>query len=498
MARFGATAAVLALLVPFGAAMSLGARADEAACDKLMTPHLFADTTVTAAHAVAATGDQPAMCEATATIAPVPQSHIGVVYRLPATWNHRMLGLGGGGWAGNIKLETAAPALARGYATAQTDGGHPGTVPFDTDWVTAGTPEQNQAALTDFAYRAIHLMTAVGKQVVATYYGHPQSHAYFQGCSTGGRQGLMEVQRYPSDYEGVISGAPVYDLVTQTTGLVRGDILDKANLSEGQLKRLNNAVLGACDAADGLKDGIVTDPRACHFDPGVLQCKVSGSGGDCLAPDQVEAVRKAYQGVVTASGEAVAYPAAPGSELGWRMFSHLPGADKAGPGGLGNLRGAMFGDPKFDLAGFNPDRDFDRMMQGAFAKAYDANNPDIGAFTKAGGKLLMWHGFYDPGPSPLATIAYYDRVEKAAGGPITASARLFLAPGVYHCRGGPGPDQIDTLTALEQWVEAGKAPDRLIATKKDAKLSRPLCPYPALPRYNGSGDPDDAASFVCK
>lgn len=497
------------LAIALAAAILAGAAAGPARaqggplCQSLAAPGLLANTTVGDAHLVAADPAQgtPEFCAVTATIAPVPGSHIGVVFRLPSGWNGKLLGLGGGGWAGNVRLASAAPGLAAGYATAQTDGGHPGTAPWDTGWAAKGTAQETRAAITDFSYRAVHLMTETGKAVVLKYYRRAQSRAYFQGCSTGGRQGLMEVQRFPQDYDGVISGAPVYDLIVQTTGLYHGQLFGDPErvLTPAQLALVNRAATEACDGIDGLKDGIITDPRQCHFDPGVLQCQ-PGQGGDaCLTERQVDTVRKLYAGVTTKDGRVSAWPLSRGSEPAWTFFAPAPGS--AAEGGLGELRRAMFGDANFDLARFDPDRDLARIHTGELGRQYEASDPDIAPFLGHGGKLLLWHGFYDMGPSPLGTIQYYERMAKATGAKVAdigSSARLFLAPGVYHCANGPGPDQFDALGTLDRWVTKGEAPERIIATKKGARISRPLCPYPALPRYDGTGDPDDAASFVCR
>ncbi|MEP7247644.1 MAG: tannase/feruloyl esterase family alpha/beta hydrolase [Gammaproteobacteria bacterium] len=485
---------------------SIGMAAERAACESLTTAGLFSHTSITSARSIPAdlSKSLPAYCEVTGSVTPVPGSKIGVVYRLPDSWNGKMLGLGGGGWAGNTTLAVATPGLVSGYATAQTNGGHDVDNVWDTSW--ASSPD----AVTDFSYRAVHVMTDVGKAVVAKYYGRPQSRAYFQGCSTGGRQGLMEVQRFPNDYNGVVSGAPVYSLTTQTMSLVRNKTFAHAdaNLTEANLKYLNDAALAACDAADGLKDGIVTDPRQCKFDPALAQCKDGAAGTDCLSRSQVAAVRSLYTGVRTSQGVPVSYALTRGSEVGWSRFistgappSSASYANGTAGAGLGGLRALIFKDPDFDLAAFNPDRDYWTIRSSAFAKEYEAANPDISAFVNAGGKLLLWHGFDDPGPSPLATLDYFHDVQKTTGPKVKSldsSARLFLAPGVYHCRGGPGADQFDTVAALDQWVEKGEAPKQLLATRADGAFSRPLCLYPALPRYDGKGDPKLAESFVCK
>jgi feruloyl esterase len=466
----------------------------------------FRDTSISAAREISAneaTGT-PAFCEIVATLTPVPGSHVGVVYRLPDEWNGKLLGLGGGGWAGNVRLETAAPGLSHGYATAQTDGGHESTNVWDTSW--AASPQ----AVDDFAFRAIHLMTVTGKAIVAKYYGRRQSQAYFQGCSTGGRQGLIEVQRYPEDYNGVISGAPVYSLTTQTMALLRSQAFAQpgATVTTRQLAHLNQAALAVCDAQDGLKDGIVTDPRTCTFDPSLVQCHAGDTGDECLSASQVAAVRAMYQGVKTASGEYASYPLSRGSELGWSLYiptskpaDSVALATTVAGAGLGGLRKALLGDSDFDLMQFTAERDYQKVRTSEFARLYEATNPDIRGFVRQGGKLILWHGFDDAGPSPLATIDYYEKVHRVTGdkaGPLDASLRFFLAPGVYHCRGGPGADTFDTLAALDQWVAEGKAPEQMLATRADRKLSRPLCRYPAQPRYKGSGDPNEAASFDCQ
>jgi feruloyl esterase len=494
-----ASAAILAGAGALGApAMRASAQpaAGADACAALTAPGLFADTKVVSANPVAADAARqlPAYCEVQATVTPAPGSTIGVVYRLPQGWNGKLLGLGGGGWAGNVRIESAIQGLQRGYATAQTDGGHATTGPWDTAW--AANPESR----TDFAYRAIHLMTVIGKQVAAKYYGKPLSKAYYQGCSTGGRQGLMEVQRYPNDYDAEITGAPVYNLLVQTTAVIRDDVLGgpSAGFTEDQLKLVNDAVLKACDASDGAKDGIITDPRACKWDPAELQCK-AGQSGQCLTAGQAEALRTVYAGVRRGDGGVAAWPIARGGEVGWSRFMQTGkgNADSTNGGGLGGLRGPLLGDPNFDMSKFSAKTDVSKVLGSQFGKAYDADDPKISAFLAHGGKLIVWHGWSDPGPSPVGTIAYYDAV-KAATPAAGTGVRLFLLPGVYHCGGGPGPDQVDWLAALDGWVSTGQPPQSLVATKRNAKISRPICAFPAKSYYKGSGDPEDAANFACR
>jgi feruloyl esterase len=264
---------------------------------------------------------------------------------------------------------------------------------------------------------------------------------------------------------------------------------------------IHQAVLTACDAPDGVVDGILTDPRACTWDPAELQCAAASSAAstECLSAAQVETVRRVYSGVRMRDGRFAAMPLMRGGESDWAV--RMIGTPNQ-PRGLNALLGAPFmafiavGDPKYDFMTFDPDRDWEVLDGGIAAAEVHQQNPNIAPFVASGGKLLLWHGFNDPGPSPLSTIEYYEDVLDAV---LEArdSVRLFLAPGVLHCGGGPGPDRFDALAALESWVERGIAPTSMLATKQNSPLSRPLCPYPELPRYKGTGDPNDAASFEC-
>ena len=497
------SAAGAAMVVGLGAA-GLGLKVSTAhaaegpqACSALEASGLFKDATFTTKLVAADPAKaMPAFCEATGTISPVPNSKIGVVYRLPADWNGKLLGLGGGGWAGNVALFTAQEGLRNGYATMQTDGGHTGPNVWDTSWAS------NPAAATDFAWRAMHLMTVTGKEVAARYYGHKQTKTYYQGCSTGGRQGLMEVQRYPSDYDAVSAGAPVYNLLVQTSAIVRDQTFSApgAGLTEAQLKMVQEAALGACDAKDGLKDGLIADPRKCAFDPKSLQCKDGQSGEECLSPAQVNALHVAYGGVVGKDGQRASWPLAKGGEEGWSRFlqTSSSGSDATQGGGLGGAIGKLItGDDSFSVATFDASRDMSKIRNSDFAHQYEANDPKIAPFLKRGGKLLLWHGWSDAGPSPMGTIAYYDKV-KAANPGGGSSTRLYLLPGVYHCGGGPGPDKLDLLGTIDRWSTTGKGPAVMQAVKVNSKLSRPICPYPTVAAYKGHGDESAPSSYVCK
>jgi feruloyl esterase len=462
-------------------------------CADLARPGLFGSTEVRSRSvaADAATG-APAHCELTAVIRPVPGSQITAVYRLPEEWNGRMLGLGGGGWAGNVLLATALPALKRGYATAQTDGGHPGTNGADTAWT------KDPVAVTDFSHRAVHETAVLGKQVVARRYGRDARRNYFQGCSTGGRMGLMETQRYPDDYEGVIAGAPVYSLLVQTSPVVRRQIFAApgAALTPALLTRVNDAAVAACDAADGVKDGVVTDPRRCGWDPAELSCK-AGATGDCLTQPQVTALRQAYETRRTKRGVVGNYGMTRGGEAGWgRFVAATTGVEpNAMNGGLGDLIPLIFSNQAYDAATFDVERQQALVHRTPFASEYEAVSTDLSGFRKRGGKLLLWHGWDDPGPSPFATIDYFERARRANG---AGSVQLFIAPGVYHCGGGPGADEFDLLTAMENWVEKGMKPQRLVARNRKTGDTRPLCAWPGLPYFSGKGDAKDERNFACR
>jgi feruloyl esterase len=496
-------AAGLALAAVVAGLAAAPASADEAACRALSAPGLFPATSVTAANWIAADAARkaPAFCELTATVSPVPGSKVGVVYRLPEGWNGRMIGYGGGGWAGNVTLEVALPGLGRGYATAQTDGGHADRNAGAATWA-AGNP----VAMTDFSHRAVHVTATTGKQVVAKYFGKAAHHNYFQGCSTGGRMAMMEAQRYPEDYDGVIAGAPVYDLRVQTMGMLRNRPFRApgAAVSPALLKKVNESILAACDADDGVKDGIVTDPRRCAWQPASMACAASTGGSaaaapdSCLAPAQVKAFEQVYASVRSTGGETASYGLGKGGEGGWMPFvQSTPGELNAMSGALGELIPYMFGRADYDpITQFDPVRDNDAMHRTPFGREYEARNADLSPFLKRGGKLILWHGLHDPGPSPYMTVDYFEQV-KAKNGAAAEGVQLYLAPGVYHCRGGPGADDFDLVTAMEEWVENGRKPGVLTARNTRSGIERPLCPYPALPHYK-SGDAAAASSFECR
>jgi len=491
--RFFASVALVALAAgctspqaddgPAAASFPALAGADRCAA---VTPAMLGATTASGKW-VEETTALPGYCEVTATLSPVSGSTIGVVYRLPASWNGKVLGFGGGGWIGNIALQTASEGLRKGYATLQTDGGHPIGNVWDNAW--ASDPEKAK----DFSYRAIHEMTVAGKKLVASYYSQPHRRAYYQGCSTGGRMGLMEAQRYPDDYDLISAGAPVYTLQTQTSAVLRGQTFAKpgASFTAADLQLAQAAALNACDADDGLKDGLINDPRQCRWDPATIQC--TGAKTDaCLSAPQVTALRAAYTGVRAPDGEWAMLPMSRGGEAGWSAFVGTGGGpDPSNGGGLGGLWPLIFGNRPVDLAGMTL-ADVQQVRRSEFAQWYEARNPNLSAFFRSGGKLLLWHGESDPGPSPVATTDYFRSVLALAPA-ASSQARFFLYPGVGHCAGGPGADQVRLLDALERWDDTGRAPDVLIGNKANSPLTRPHCAWPNVARHTDDTLNDPAA-----
>jgi len=435
----------------------------------------------------------PAHCKVAATLTPSPDSHIEMELWLPSEgWNGKFLAMGNGAWAGNISLDAIAVGLRRGYATASNDTGHTG----GSASFAVGHPEK----LVDFAYRAMHEMAVQSKTIIRAFYGRAPQLSYYQGCSTGGRQGMMEAQRYPEDFDAIIAGAPVYNMVhlnVSQVGLQVEMLKNPERLVPAEKKTMfANAVVAACDERDGVKDGIVNNPRACTFDPAVLACK-EGDRVDCLTGAQVESARSVWAAVKTKSG-ALVYPGrSPGFESGWRV--PVPGAP-LNPLFTDMPRFIGRQDANWDPMTFDLEQDLALALKNAgFVEANDAN---LAKFKARGGKLLLYHGWADPGPAPENTINYYDAVNKKLGGKQDDWMRLFLMPGVGHCGGGVGPDQADFLGALEQWREKGVAPSQINASRPAGRgvstpMSRPLCPFPQVARYKGSGSSNDAANFSC-
>jgi Tannase and feruloyl esterase len=490
------------------AAQTQGAPSDTdpaSACRKLGTTSFEqipgAPTWITSATVVAANGGQAAYCEIKGHVL----QHVGLQMRLPLEgWNNKLYMNGNHGLGGPFFMDECEGALARNYAIGTTDMGHSGRV---TD---GGFAYDNMQGKIDFAYRATHVAAVAAKEIAKAFYQRPATRSYFSGCSTGGRQALMEAQRYPEDFDGIIAGpAPIYDAGMMATHSFWGEKANRDSnnqiiLRHDKLKMLSNAVYKACDGLDGLVDGIINDPRRCSFDPQL--CPGNVDSPDCFTQAQVDVVRRVYEQPHDSSGKSIYPGSVPrGSELMWaRVIPDRP--DQLGRGaeiGQDFLRYMAFEEdagPGFDPLSFDFDRDPSRLT--AMARLYDASNPDLSKFKARGGKLIMYSGWADENMSPFATVHYYEEVINKMGGLAATQtfARLLMVPGAFHCRGGVGPVLVanDLLPALEDWVENGVAPDRIIAAQVDAGKvvrTRPVFPYPVEAKYKGAGDPNDAANF---
>jgi len=490
-----ATAALVLALAATGCATSQSSTATAAGPDgcAAVTAAAFGGTTASSKWVAAdSAASTPAYCEVTGVLSPVPASQIGVVYRLPENWNGKVYGIGGGGWIGNISIQAAAEALERGYATMQTDGGHPIGNVWDNSW--AIDPDKAK----DFSYRAIHEMTVGGKKLAAAYYGKAHDRAYYVGCSTGGRMGLMEAQRFPTDYDAIVAGAPVYTLQTQTTGLLRSNqfSVPGAAFSAEDLKLAETSALAKCDAVDGYRDGLINNPRTCTWDPAEIQC-TGAKNATCLAPPQVKALQTLYAGLKSPDGQWAMWPVNRGGESGWSFFIGTDGKpDTTGGGGLLGLKPLIFPEREVNWANFTLDRDVPQVRSSAFAAMYEAKDPNLSAFFERGGKLLMWHGENDPGPSSTGSIDYARQVV-AQNARAATNYRLFLAPGVGHCAGGPGADVLPLIETIEAWDRTDSAPDFIVGKKRQGPLARKHCAWPKVAQYKGSGDANDPNSWSC-
>jgi feruloyl esterase len=437
----------------------------------------------------------PSFCRVTATLMPSADSDIKIEVWLPASgWNGKFQAVGNGAFNGTIGYAALAEALSRGYATASTDTGHVGG---GAAWAL-GHPEK----VTDFGWRAMHEMTVAAKKIVASHYGTPPRFSYFNGCSAGGRQAMMSAQRFPADFDGIIAGAPGLDWTSRATQAVRvAQTLEQhepARLLAPHRQLLHRAVVQACDELDGVKDGLLADPKRCTFDPGVLQCTAANTNA-CLSPAQVETARLIYASATNPQSKREITGLERGSELGW---TDMGWTESARATGLDQFRYLVHRDPAWNIQQFDFAADIVR-AEAADGGTINALDPNLKPFIDRGGKLLQYHGWSDPQISPSNSTQYYNRVVQAMGGAraVDNSYRLFMAPGMGHCRGGEGPNTFDAVAALEAWVERGQPPNQIIAshaTNGVVDRTRPLCPYPQVAAYTGSGSTDEAASFVCR
>ncbi len=436
--------------------------------------------------------DLPAFCRVTATLKPSSDSDIKVEVWLPAEgWNRKYQAVGNGGWAGVISYSALAEALRDGYAASSTDTGHIG----GSGSFALGHPEK----LIDFGWRSEHEMAVKSKAIIQAFYGAAPRLSYWNGCSTGGRQGLQEAQRFPGDFDGIIAGAPA-NRTALALWIAFAELKDPASyIPASQYPLVHRAVLEACDAHDGLKDGLIDDPSKCKFDPKVIACH-GADGPDCLTAAQVEAVRKIYTPATNPRTGQQLFPSlAPGSELGWAILGAGPEASQVIND---HYKYVVFKDPKWDWRTFDFDKDMVR-SETPENLVMNGTDPNLKPFFSHNGKLIMYHGWSDPNITPLTTIQYYKTAMDTLGGAKTTadSMRLFMVPGMGHCGGGEGPNKFNVVAALENWVEKGNAPESMIASHSTAgkvDRTRPLCPYPQVAKYQGSGSIDDAANFACK
>jgi Tannase and feruloyl esterase len=457
----------------------------------------------------------PAFCRVQGVIAPSSDSHIEFEVWLPASgWNGKYHGEGNGGFAGSINYSGLAEAVMSGYASSSTDTGHQagGT---DGRWAL-GHPEK----IVDYGYRAIHETAEKSKSLIGAFYGTPAKHSYFSSCSNGGRQALMEAQRYPADYDGIIAGAPAasftHILAAFNSNLQALDSDPASYIPASKYQAIEASVVAACDARDGVTDGVIDDPRKCDFKPAALLCNGPETNA-CLTQPQVATLEKIYAGPRDSRGEQV-YPGfMPGGQsglAGWGLWisGATPTASLEYAFGTQGSANIVFQNAAWDLHAFNIDHDL-KVADDTMGQRLNAGDPNLKGLKDRGGKLILYHGWSDAALPPLATIDYYQRVIAKMGAKQTEDfVRLYMAPGMQHCGGGPGPDSFgatpgprhadsETMSAaLERWVEDRAAPDKIIAAKFDGGhivRTRPLCPYPQVARYSGSGSSDDAANFTC-
>jgi feruloyl esterase len=438
----------------------------------------------------------PVFCRVAATLTPSSDSDIRIEVWLPesASWNGKFQAVGNGGWAGTIAYPAMAAALAAGYATTSTDTGHIG----NTASFAIGHPEK----VIDVGYRAVHEMTVQAKAVVNAYYNSAPKYSYFNGCSLGGRQGITEAQRYPGDYDGIVAGAVAWGGLDRYVGVIMNEAsmlkTSGAYIPPEKYHAVHEAVLQACDGLDGVKDGVLENPLACRFDPKVLQCKTGEDTVSCLTAAQVQTAKMIYAPAKDPkTGKVLTGGLMPGTELQWgTLYS---------PNGYGNAIEAMkyiaMKDPAWELAQFNASTDVEKAQKADPDGILKSDNPNIKAFFDRGGKLLMYQGFADPQVTSENAIRYHQMVlEKVGKQAEGKSITLFMVPGMYHCQGGPGTDTWDKAAALDAWVTTGKAPDRIVASHlTDGKVdrTRPLCPFPKVAKWNGSGSTDEAMNFSC-
>jgi feruloyl esterase len=487
-------------------------KSGSADCERIGSSLKLPGATVTAARAVGAgrftppgstgsTGtsqaysDLPAFCRVELTLRPSADSDIKSEVWLPqAGWNGKFQQVGNGAWAGSIQYAALAAALRLGYAAASTDAGHTGQ---DASFAM-GHPER----LADFGYRAVHETAVKSRKTIEAFYGSEAKLAYFNGCSGGGRMAFQEAQRFPADFDAILAGAPGYDRVNQSVQMLMNAkaTLDRPEsmIPKTKYAVIHRAAIEACDAADGLRDGLISDPLHCRFDPRTIQCK-GEDAAECLTAAQVGAATKIYAGVKhPTTGAEIFSGLEPGSELSW-------GGPAGGPAplavGADLFKFVVFKNPGWDFRTFDLARDYDAVHR-IDSLDLSPSSPHLEAFAARGGRLLVYHGWADQNVAPRSTVNYYQRLVDTLGqSGVDNAVRVFFAPGMAHCGGGEGPNTFDALAALEAWREQGQAPATILAshmaTDGHIDRKRPLCPYPQAAVYKGSGSIDAADSFIC-
>jgi hypothetical protein len=519
--------------------LAASAVAAEDACDRLMQLKVTGATIILAQTNAAGTFAGPAIppytsrdltapyknvptfCRVVAVAKPSPDSEIRIEVWMPAAdWNGKLQGLGNGGFAGRIDYMPLGVLVSKGYAVTSTNTGHDAETPLDASWAL-GHPEK----VIDFGHRGIHEMTRVAKEAVRAFYGKAPQRSYFAGCSDGGREALMEAQRYPADYDGILAGAPANywtALFSTAAADTQALTLDAASyIPQAKVPAIAAAVVKACDELDGVRDGILNDPRQCHFDPATIQCKADEDTDQCLTGPQVAALKKIYAGPHDSQGHEIFPGFLPGGELGaggWGLwiFGPAPAKSLMAFFGIGYFADVVYEAPDWDYKTFRLEAALN-LADARTAGALNATDADLKPFDARGGKLILYHGWNDPAIPALNTVNYYQSVLAKMGGEADSFVRLYMVPGMQHCDDGPGTDsfgQVGQLTfddpgrsldaSLERWVEKGVAPGTIIASKYSAddrvhpKMTRPLCAYPQAAKYKGKGDTNDAANFVCE
>ena len=477
---------------------SVLAASPQGTCDA-MTSVAIPDARIRSAEVIPAADGLPEHCLVVGNVIPAA----GFEVRLPSDWNGKLYFAGNGGFAGSIADTT--PGLLRGYATASTDTGHQADA-LDASWALGNRPAE-----IDYGYRAVHRTAVVAKRIIDRYYGEVPRLSYFDGCSNGGRQALREAEQFPGDFDGIAAGAPALDFTGVMTAAnwnmqaLFGE--PDSHIPLEKVPVIGRAVLASCDGVDGLVDGSIEDPRRCVFEPDTLLCPYDDAPG-CLTAAQVQALKKIYAGPADSRGRHLFAGLPVGGEtldhFGWDVwligFADFPPLDFVFQDQFLRYLAFPVDDPDFDWTTFDFDSDPPRMRP--MGGILNADGADLSAFRAAGGKLLLWQGWSDPIVSASRTIEYYESIRRAMGSAEAGQfAKFFLAPGVAHCGFGTGPSVFDYLTPLEQWVERGIAPESIEASRYDENgevdRTRPLCAFPKVARYRGTGSIDKAASFRC-